>query len=57
LDLGAVVRLEAYLSTYNHILAITSHSQGLMDSVRTNIMELTPKEMMVYYTGNYSTFV
>lgn len=27
LDLGAVVWLEAYLSTYNHILVITSHSQ------------------------------
>ncbi|KAG9029045.1 hypothetical protein FRB95_005779 [Tulasnella sp. JGI-2019a] len=57
LDLGAVVWLEAYLSTYNHILVITSHSQDFMDSICTNIMELTPKKKMVYYTGNYSTFV
>ncbi|TDL30195.1 P-loop containing nucleoside triphosphate hydrolase protein [Rickenella mellea] len=57
LDLGAVVWLEAYLSTYNHILVITSHSQDFMDSVCTNIMELTPKKKMVYYTGNYTTFV
>ncbi|KAG8937096.1 hypothetical protein FRC03_007797 [Tulasnella sp. 419] len=57
LDLGAVVWLEAYLSTYNHILVITSHSQDFMDSVCTNIMELTPKKKMVYYSGNYSTFV
>jgi len=57
LDLGAVVWLEAYLSTYNHILVITSHSQDFMDSVCTNVMELTPKKKMVYYTGNYTTYV
>lgn len=57
LDLGAVVWLEAYLSTYNHILVITSHSQDFMDSVCTNIMELTSKKKMVYYTGNYTTYV
>ncbi|KAF8886955.1 P-loop containing nucleoside triphosphate hydrolase protein [Infundibulicybe gibba] len=57
LDLGAVVWLEAYLSTYNHILVITSHSQDFMDSVCTNIMDLTPKKKLVYYTGNYSTYV
>ncbi|CAE6432302.1 unnamed protein product [Rhizoctonia solani] len=44
LDLGAVVWLEAYLSTYNHILVITSHSQDFMDS-------------LVYYGGNYTTYV
>ncbi|KAJ7054360.1 P-loop containing nucleoside triphosphate hydrolase protein [Mycena amicta] len=57
LDLGAVVWLEAYLSTYNHILVITSHSQDFMDSVCTNIMDLTQKKKMVYYTGNYTTYV
>jgi len=57
LDLGAVVWLEAYLSTYNHILVITSHSQDFMDSVCTNIMDLTHKKKMVYYTGNYTTYV
>ena len=57
LDLGAVVWLEAYLSTYNHILVITSHSQDFMDSVCTNIMDLTNKKKMVYYTGNYTTYV
>ncbi|TFK31884.1 P-loop containing nucleoside triphosphate hydrolase protein [Crucibulum laeve] len=57
LDLGAVVWLEAYLSTYNHILVITSHSQDFMDSVCTNIMDLTPKKKLVYYAGNYSTYV
>lgn len=57
LDLGAVVWLEAYLSTYNHILVITSHSQDFMDSVCTNIMDLTPKKKLTYYTGNYTTYV
>jgi ATP-binding cassette subfamily F protein 2 len=57
LDLGAVVWLEAYLSTYNHILVITSHSQDFMDSVCTNVMDLTHKKKMVYYTGNYTTYV
>ncbi|KAI5821928.1 P-loop containing nucleoside triphosphate hydrolase protein [Schizophyllum commune Tattone D] len=56
LDLGAVVWLEAYLSTYNHILVITSHSQDFMDSVCTNIMDLTMKKKLVYYTGN-STYI
>ncbi|CAE6422099.1 unnamed protein product [Rhizoctonia solani] len=57
LDLGAVVWLEAYLSTYNHILVITSHSQDFMDSVCTNIMDLTHKKKLVYYGGNYTTYV
>ncbi|KAG6865352.1 hypothetical protein C0991_003275 [Blastosporella zonata] len=57
LDLGAVVWLEAYLSTYNHILVITSHSQDFMDSVCTNVMDLTMKKKLVYYHGNYTTYV
>ncbi|KAI6013654.1 P-loop containing nucleoside triphosphate hydrolase protein [Pisolithus microcarpus] len=57
LDLGAVVWLEAYLSTYNHILVITSHSQDFLDSVCTNIMDLTMKKKLLYYTGNYTTYV
>ncbi|EPT00845.1 hypothetical protein FOMPIDRAFT_1049354 [Fomitopsis schrenkii] len=57
LDLEAVVWLEAYLSMYNHILVITSHSQDFMDTVCTNIMDLTVKKKLVYYGGNYSTYV
>ncbi len=57
LDLGAVVWLEAYLSTYNHILVITSHSQDFMDSICTHIMDLTPKKKLVYYTGNFTIYV
>lgn len=57
LDLEAVVWLEAYLSTYNHILVFTSHSADFMDSVCTNIMDLTMHKKMVYYGGNYSIYV
>ncbi|KAI0731894.1 P-loop containing nucleoside triphosphate hydrolase protein [Fomitopsis betulina] len=57
LDLEAVVWLEAYLSMYNHILVITSHSQDFMDTVCTNIMDLTMKKKLTYYGGNYSTYV
>ena len=57
LDLEAVVWLEAYLSIYNHILVITSHSQDFMDTVCTNIMDLTPKKKLTYYGGNYSIYV
>lgn len=28
-----------------------------MDTVCTNIMEITPKKKMTYYSGNYTTFV
>lgn len=73
LDLGAVVWLEAYLSTYNHILVrpplsspyflltlpqiFTSHSQDFMDTVCTNIIDLTLGKKLVYYGGNYTTYV
>lgn len=57
LDLGAVVWLEAYLATYNHILILTSHSADFMDTVCTNIIDLTPKKKLTYYGGNYTTYV
>ncbi|KAJ9091852.1 hypothetical protein QFC21_007050 [Naganishia friedmannii] len=57
LDLGAVVWLEAYLSTYNHILIFTSHSQDFMDTVCTNIIDLNLGKKLVYYGGNYTTYV
>jgi ATP-binding cassette subfamily F protein 2 len=55
LDLEAVVWLEAYLSTYNHILVFTSHSQDFMDAVCTNMMDLTMEKKLTYYGGNYSS--
>ena len=92
LDLGAVVWLEAYLATYNHILVsgagfaglviwadafdsfryspreltmlsiqtradLVSHSADFMDEVCTNMMDLTVQKKLVYYGGNYTTYV
>ena len=57
LDLEAVVWLEAYLSTYNHILVLTSHSADFMDNVCTNILDLTIQKQFITYGGNYSTYV
>lgn len=57
LDLEAVVWLEAYLSTYNHILVLTSHSADFMDNVCTNILDLTIQKKFITYGGNYSTYV
>ena len=48
LDLGAVVWLEAYLSTYNHILVITSHSQVSDCSPLTSELVLVPFAAMSY---------
>ncbi|KAI9468388.1 ABC transporter ATP-binding protein arb1 [Coemansia sp. RSA 1085] len=57
LDLQSVVYLEEYLKTYNRILLIVSHSQDFLNSVCTNIVHITPKRRLVYYSGNFDTFV
>lgn len=57
LDLGACVWLENYLSTYDRILVLVSHSQDFLNGVCTNIMHLTPKKTLEYYGGNYDTFM
>ncbi|KAJ1732269.1 ABC transporter ATP-binding protein arb1 [Coemansia sp. RSA 1939] len=57
LDLQSVVYLEEYLKTYNRILLIVSHSQDFLNTVCTNIVHITPKRRLVYYGGNYDTFV
>ncbi|KAI8320331.1 P-loop containing nucleoside triphosphate hydrolase protein [Martensiomyces pterosporus] len=57
LDLQSVVYLEEYLKHYNRILLIVSHSQDFLNTVCTNIIHITPKRRLVYYGGNYDTFV
>ncbi|KAG2223357.1 hypothetical protein INT45_002852 [Circinella minor] len=57
LDLEACVWLEEYLKTYNRILVVNSHSQDFLNGVCTNMMHLTHKRKLVYYGGNYDTFV
>jgi ATP-binding cassette subfamily F protein 2 len=57
LDLEACVWLEEYLKTYDRILVMVSHSQDFLNGVCTNIMDLTHKRKLIYYGGNYDTFV
>jgi len=57
LDLGACIWLEEYLSKYPRCLLVVSHSQDFLNAVCTNIIHLTPKKELKYYTGNYDQFV
>ncbi|KAF9577894.1 hypothetical protein BGW38_006617 [Lunasporangiospora selenospora] len=57
LDLEACVWLEDYLSKYDRILILISHSQDFLNGVCTNIMNLTHKRQLTYYGGNYDTYV
>lgn len=56
LDIEACVWLEDYLANYPHSLVVISHSQDFLNSVCTNIINLTHKKL-VYYGGNYDQFV
>ncbi|KAG0276690.1 hypothetical protein BGZ95_007176 [Linnemannia exigua] len=57
LDLEACVWLEDYLSKYDRILIIISHSQDFLNGVCTNIMNLNHKRKLINYGGNYDTYV
>lgn len=57
LDLEACVWLEEYLKNYDRILVLVSHSQDFLNGVCTNVMNLTHQRKLVYYGGNYDTFV
>ncbi|KAJ8331590.1 ABC transporter ATP-binding protein arb1 [Batrachochytrium dendrobatidis] len=57
LDLGACVWLEDYLAKYDRILLVISHSQDFLNNVCTNIIELTSKKTLTYYSGNYDTYI
>lgn len=56
LDMEAVVWLEDYLSKWNKILFMVSHSQDFLNNVCTHMVNVHKKKL-VYYTGNYDTFV
>jgi len=57
LDLGACVWLEEYLATYPTTIVLTSHSEDFMNGVCTEIMQLTVDAKLVYWGGNYDTYV
>jgi ATP-binding cassette subfamily F protein 2 len=56
LDMDAVVWLEDYLSKWDKILFMVSHSQDFMNTVCTHIVHHT-KKRLDYYSGNYDMFV
>jgi ATP-binding cassette, subfamily F, member 2 len=55
LDMDACVWLEGYLSAYDRILLIVSHSQDFLNGVCTNTIHFVDQKLM-YYGGNYDTF-
>ncbi|OMJ17099.1 putative ABC transporter ATP-binding protein [Smittium culicis] len=57
LDLEACVWLENYLQSYDRILVLVSHSQDFLNSVTTNTIHLNHKQQLIYYGGNYDTFI
>jgi ATP-binding cassette subfamily F protein 2 len=57
LDLEAVLWLEEYLSKWDRILVMISHSQDFMNGVCTHMIHLTSKKRLEYYSGNYDSFV
>jgi ATP-binding cassette, subfamily F, member 2 len=56
LDMEAVVWLEDYLSKWNKILLLVSHSQDFLNNVCTHMINFT-RGHLNYYTGNYDSFV
>jgi ATP-binding cassette subfamily F protein 2 len=57
LDLGACVWLEEYLAKYPTTIVLTSHSEDFMNGVCTEIMQLTVDSKLVYWGGNYDSYV
>jgi ATP-binding cassette, subfamily F, member 2 len=56
LDLNACVWLEEYLSRYDKILIIVSHSQDFLNGVCTDMMVMQEKGLK-YWSGNFDTYV
>ncbi|EJK60424.1 hypothetical protein THAOC_19229, partial [Thalassiosira oceanica] len=57
LDMEAVIWLEDYLSKWNKILLLISHSQDFLNNVTTHTIHFTHKRKLTYYDGNYDQFV
>jgi len=57
LDLGACVWLEDYLSKWESILLLTSHSADFLNGVCSKIYHLTVGKKLDLYGGNYDSYV
>ena len=53
----AVIWLENYLSKWDRILLLISHSQDFLNNVCTHMIHFNNKGKLVYYDGNYDQFV
>ena len=53
----AVIWLEDYLSKWNKILLLISHSQDFLNNVCTHTIHFTSRKKLEYYDGNYDQFV
>ena len=54
----AVIWLENYLSKWERILLLVSHSQDFLNNVCSHMIHLdSTKKKLEYYNGNYDTFV
>jgi len=56
LDLESCIWLEDYLSRYPKTLIVISHSADFLNTVCTNIMEITQDHTLEYYSGNFETY-
>jgi len=56
LDMEAVVWVEDYLSRWDKILLLISHSQDFLNNVTSHTIHLTAKRKLEYYDGNYDQF-
>mmetsp|Transcript_1073 Transcript_1073/g.1503 ORF Transcript_1073/g.1503 Transcript_1073/m.1503 type:complete len:795 (-) Transcript_1073:79-2463(-) len=56
LDMEAVIWLEDYLSKWNKILLLVSHSQDFLNNVCTHMIHFTNRKKLVSYDGNYDQF-
>jgi ATP-binding cassette, subfamily F, member 2 len=57
LDMEAVIWLEDYLSKWNRILLLVSHSQDFLNSVCTHMIHFETQKRLRYYDGNYDQFI
>lgn len=56
MDLEACVWLEDYLSTYNKILIVISHSQDFLNGVCTDMMVMQQQKLR-YWNGNFDQYM
>ena len=58
LDMEAVIWLEDYLSNWNKILLLISHSQDFLNNVCTHMIHFTSNDKkLITYDGNYDQFI